>query len=40
MEDPWDEEFWYREVKADAQRAVDDFLDQHRKQEPGPPDDD
>ena len=40
MEDPWDEEFWYREVKADAQRAVDDFLDQHREQEPGPPDDD
>ncbi|MGF1617242.1 MAG: DUF2293 domain-containing protein [Acidimicrobiia bacterium] len=40
MEDPWDEELWYREVKADAQRAVDDFLDQHRKQEPGPPDDD
>lgn len=40
MEDPWDEEFWYREVKAEAQRAVDDFLDQHREQEPGPPDDD
>jgi hypothetical protein len=34
MEDPWDEEFWYREVRADAQRAVDDFLDQHREQEP------
>lgn len=31
IEDPWDEEFWYREIKADAQRAVDDFLDQHRR---------
>jgi len=40
MEDPWDEEFWYREIKAEAQRAVDDFLDQHRKQEPDPPDED
>jgi hypothetical protein len=40
MEDPWDEDFWYREIKAEAQRAVDDFLHQHRKQEPGPPDKD
>jgi hypothetical protein len=38
MEDPWDEEFWYREVKADAQLAVDDFLDQHRKKGEVPPD--
>jgi hypothetical protein len=38
MEDPWDEEFWYREIKAEAQRAVDDFLHQHRKQEQTPPD--
>lgn len=38
LEDPWDEEFWYREIKAEAQRAVDDFLDQHREQEPSPPD--
>lgn len=36
MEDPWDEGFWYREVKADAQRAVDDFLDEHRKSESDP----
>ena len=34
MVDPWDEDFWYREIKAEAQRAVDDFLDKHRKQEP------
>ncbi len=31
MGDSWDEEFWYREFKAEAQRAVDDFLDRHRK---------
>jgi hypothetical protein len=30
IEDPWDDEFWYREIKGEAQRAVDDFLDQHR----------
>ncbi len=29
--DPWDEEFWYREIKSEAQRAVDDFLDRHRE---------
>ncbi len=40
MEDTWDEEFWYREIKAEAQRVVDDFLDQHRKQKPDPPDGD
>jgi hypothetical protein len=31
IEDPWDEDFWYREIKAEAQRAVDDFLDEHRE---------
>jgi hypothetical protein len=30
IEDPWDEGFWYREIKAEAQRDVDDFLAQHR----------
>ena len=30
IEDSWDEGFWYREIKAEAQRAVDDFLDRHR----------
>lgn len=34
MEDPWDEGIWYREIKAEAQRAVDDFLDRHRPQQP------
>lgn len=34
IEDPWDEGFWYREVKSEAQRAVDDFLDQHRPLDP------
>lgn len=38
MEDPWDEDFWYREIKAEAQRAVDDFLKEHREAEEGPPD--
>jgi hypothetical protein len=33
IEDPWDEGFWYREIKGEAQSAVDDFLDEHRKQE-------
>ena len=32
IDDPWDEGFWYREIKAEANRAVDDFLDQHRPQ--------
>ena len=31
MDDPWDEGFWYREIKAEAQRAVDDFLRRHRE---------
>lgn len=31
MDDPWDEGFWYREMKAEAQRAVDDFLRRHRE---------
>lgn len=30
FEDPWDEAFLYREVKAEAQLAVDDFLERHR----------
>lgn len=28
---------WDGEIKAEAERAVDDFLDEHRKQEPDPP---
>jgi hypothetical protein len=36
MEDPWDEEFWYREIKTDAQHAVDEFLDEHRMPEKSP----
>jgi hypothetical protein len=31
MDDPWDEGFWYREIKAEAQRAVDNFLRRHRE---------
>jgi hypothetical protein len=31
MGDLRDEEFWYREIKTEAHRAVDDFLDRHRK---------
>jgi len=31
MDDPWDDGFWYREIKAEAQRAVDDFLHRHRE---------
>ena len=31
MDDPWDEGFWYREIKTEAQRAVDDFLNRHRE---------
>lgn len=31
VDEPWDEAFWYREVKADAQSAVDEFLDRHRE---------
>jgi hypothetical protein len=30
IEDPWDEGLWYREIKAEAQRDVDDFLAKHR----------
>ena len=30
-DDPWDEGFWYREIKTEAQRAVDDFLNRHRE---------
>lgn len=33
-EDPWNEDLWYREVKAEAQGAVDDFLDRHRQESP------
>ncbi len=31
MDEPWDEGSWYREIKAEAQRAVDDFLRRHRE---------
>jgi hypothetical protein len=31
MDEPWDEGFWYREIKTEAQRAVDDFLRRHRE---------
>ena len=34
LEDPWGEEFWHREIKAEAQWAVDEFLDQHRQESP------
>lgn len=30
IEEPWDDEFWYREIKRDAHRAVDEFLERHR----------
>lgn len=28
---PWDERFLYREIKEEAQSAVDEFLDRHRE---------
>jgi hypothetical protein len=28
--DPWDDEYLYHEIKADAQHAVDEFLAKHR----------
>jgi len=31
IEDSWDEGFWYREIKAEAQRSVDVFLARHRE---------
>ncbi len=31
VEDPWDENLWYREIKSEAQSAVDDFLSRHRE---------
>jgi hypothetical protein len=31
MDDPWGEGFWYREIKTEAQRSVDDFLNRHRE---------
>ena len=31
LEDPWDEDLWYREIKSEAQSAVDDFLARHRE---------
>jgi hypothetical protein len=31
MDDPWDEGFWYREIKTEAQHAVDDFLRRHQE---------
>jgi len=37
MDDPWDEGFWYREIKAEAQSAVDEFLDRHRETPPSDP---
>jgi hypothetical protein len=36
LDDPWDDASWYEEIKAEAQRAVDDFLDQDRPPKPGP----
>lgn len=30
MDDPWDEEFLHREIKAEAQSGVDEFLERHR----------
>jgi hypothetical protein len=30
IEDAWDEGFWYREIIAEVQRAVDDLLERHR----------
>jgi hypothetical protein len=30
IEDAWDEGFWYREIIAEVQRAVDDFLERQR----------
>ena len=30
IEDAWDEGFWYREIIAEVQRAVEDFLERHR----------
>jgi hypothetical protein len=32
----WDDEYLYRHVKADAQRAVDEFLAEHRRSGPDP----
>ena len=34
MDDPWDEEFMYREIKAEAQLEVDHFLETHRNAPP------
>ena len=36
-EDSWGEEFWYREVKAEAKTLVDEFLDRHRAAPPADP---
>jgi hypothetical protein len=30
VQEVWDDDYLYREVKADAHRVVDDFLEQHR----------
>jgi len=35
--DPWGEESWYRDVKAEAQTLVDEFLDRHRTVPPADP---
>ena len=37
VEDPWGEAFWYRDVKAEAQVLVDEFLDRHRRAPPADP---
>ena len=37
VEDPWGEEFWYGEVKAEAQTMVDEFLARHRGTPPAAP---
>jgi len=31
MDSPWDDAYWYREIKAEAQSSVDEFLDRHRE---------
>lgn len=37
MDAPWDEGFWHREIKAEAQSTVDEFLDRHREPPPVDP---
>ena len=37
VDDPMGEEFWYRDVKADAQTLADEFLERHRSVPPVEP---